>query len=104
MAVYSLCCPSPCALLSFSLLSDVWYLPHIMEGLGRIKKGEAGVRLCFRMLVSFYVWVLISLSHVVFHFVLFVCVLCTLSRDVCCFVTMQGCIVFWFDGWFWCVL
>ena len=30
----------------------------------------------------------------VFHFVLFSCVLCTHARDVCCFVTMQGCIVF----------
>ena len=48
MAVYSLFCPSPCALLQFSLLSDVWYLPHIMEGLGRIKKREAGVEAMFQ--------------------------------------------------------
>ena len=48
MAVYSLFCPSPCALLQFSFFSDVWYLPHFVEGLGRIKKREAGVEAMFQ--------------------------------------------------------
>ena len=66
-----------------------------MEGLGRIKKREAGVEAMFQDVCFFLcLGLLFSLSHVVFHFVLFSCVSCTHARDVCCFVTMQGCICF----------
>ena len=38
---------------SIRRLSDVWYLPHVVEGLGRIKKREAGVEAMFQEFVSF---------------------------------------------------
>ena len=53
MAVYSLFCLSPCALLQFGVFSDVWYLPHVVECLGRTKKREAGVEAMFQEFVSF---------------------------------------------------
>ena len=38
---------------SIRRLSDVWYLPHLLECLGRTKKREAGVEATFQELVSF---------------------------------------------------
>ena len=74
-------CLSPCVLLQSGVFSDVWYLLHVVEGLGRIKKREAGVEAMFQEFVSFRSGPFISQSHAVFRFV---CVLCTHSRDVCC--------------------
>ena len=83
MAVYSLFCLSPCALLQFGVFSDVWYLLHFVEGLGRIKKREAGEEAMVQEFVSFMSG---SLILCLMRYSFF-CVLCTHSRDVL-FVTM----------------
>ena len=38
---------------SIRRLSDVWYLPHLVECLGRTQKREAGVEAVFQEFVSF---------------------------------------------------
>ena len=43
-----------------------WYLPHVVEGLGRIKKREAGVEAMFQEFVSFRSGSFNYLSHWVF--------------------------------------
>ena len=66
---------------SIRRLSDVWYLPHVVECLGRTKKREAGVEAMFQEFVSFMSG---SLILCLMRHSLFFCVLCTHSRDVCC--------------------
>ena len=69
---------------SIRRLSDVWYLQHFVECLGRIKKREAGVEAMFQEFVSFMSG---SLVFCLMRYSLSFGVLCIHSRDVL-FVTM----------------
>ena len=61
-------------------LSDVWYLPHVVECLGRTKKREAGVEAMFQEFVSFMFG---SLILSLMRYSLFVFVCCVLIHVMC---------------------
>ena len=103
MAVYSLFCPSPGALLQFSFFFRcVVFATFLVEGLGRTKKREAGVEVMFQvflfLFMSGFLILCIMWDSMLLIFVL--CVLIDVMCVVCDHVRMHS---FWFVVWLWCV-